>query len=259
MSNLYKQRYVVSGQNVARVINSNDGVAAKLEELRAQMEHPDGFVEGLVAPVVEVEPKEPEITLEELRAQAEEELEAARAQAEQMIADAQAQVESITEQAKEAGRHQGYDVGWKKAQEALELEEQGLEERRKELEQEYAEMRDALEPQILDAVCDVFEKVFSIEFDQHKKILLHLIKNAILKIESTREFQIRVCEGNYPYVEEHRMEILSQVGQNIQLSVEADASLDVSQCIIETDSGFFECGIDVQFENLIKALRALSV
>ena len=244
------------------MINSNEAMAARMEELLAQESKPEGFVEGLEAQEIELEPMEPpepEILPEELLEQARQELEEARAQAEKLVEDAKNQADAVTERARKEGERRGYEVGRQLAAEELKRQETLLMERRQDLEAQFAEMRENLEPQILDAVCDVFEKVFSIQFDQYKQILLHLIKNAILKIESTQEFHVRVGTGNYPYIEEHRNEILSQVGQNIRLAIEADSSLDVSQCVIETDSGFFECGLDVQFENLIKTIRSLSV
>ena len=39
----------------------------------------------------------------------------------------------------------------------------------------------------------------------------------------------------------------------------ADASLQEHQCMIETDSGVFECGVDVQLENLLGTLKSLSL
>ena len=261
-SNLYKQRYTVSGQNRTRVINSNEAVAARLEELRLEAKKTEGgFVEGLIAEEVEVElpPPEPEISLEEIQAEADAMIQEAKAEAERLVEEARQQAEAVTEEAKAEGRRQGYEIGQENAAQELQKQKLLLEDRRRELEREYHQLRDSLEPQILEAVCGIFEKVFYIQFDQYKEIILHLVKQAILKIESTREFQIRVGEKNYPYMEEHRAEILGQVGQNIRLEIEADASLDDTQCVIETDSGFFDCSIAVQFENVIKAIRSLVV
>ena len=260
---LYKQRYIVTEQNQCRVINSNQGVAEKLEALAREVSSTGAFVQGLTAEQVEIVQPEPEISLEEVRKEADAIIEAAKEQAkqqaEEMIALAEQQVESITANAQAEGESLGYQAGQQKAAEELEERRKRMEERRYALESEYQRKQEMLEPQILEAICDVFEKVFHIQFDQNKEILLHLIKNAILKIESTKEFQVRVSEKNYKYLETHKNEILNQVGQNIKLEIEADASMDEKQCVMETDSGFFECGIDIQFENLIKTIRSLSV
>lgn len=259
LSNLYKQRYVIASEGNTRVINSNEGVAARLEELRQQAAMAEGFVEGLVAEQVELPTPEPEISLEEIRKEADAMIEDAKAKAQGMVEEAAQQVEEIRSQAQKEGREEGYAAGQERAAQELKQQEQELEDRRRQLEADYQKQRERLEPEILDAVCDVFEKVFFVQFDQYREILLHLIKNAILKIESTREFQVRVNEKNYRYMEEHREEILERVGQNIRLEIEADASLDQTQCVIETDSGFFDCSIGIQFENLLKAVRSLCI
>ena len=259
LSNLYKQRYIITASQQTRVINSNEAVAARLEEIKKQAVESGGFIEGLMAEEVELPPPEPEISLEEIKAQADAMIAEAQEQAEKLLAEARGQAEAIEAKAKEQGRQEGYQQGREQADLELEHQEQELEKRRQQLEEEYRRLQNRLEPEILDAICGIFEKVFFIQFDQYKEILLHLIQNAILKIESTREFQVRVNEKNYRYIEGHREEILGQVGQNIRLEIEADASLDESQCVIETDSGFFDCSMGIQFENLIKAIRSLSV
>lgn len=259
MSNLYKQRYTVSGENQCRVINSNQILAQKLEALAQENRRKEGFVQGLTLEQVEVISMEPEFSLEEKRKEAEAIIQEAEKKAEQLIEDAKQQVEEITAAAQASGERMGYEAGHQKAAEELLERKKYMAERLQTMEDEFQKMCDDLEPQVLNAVCDIFEKVFHVQFTQNKEILLHLVKNAILKIESTKEFQVRVSEKNYQYLESHKNEILNQVGQNIKLDVEADASMDETQCVLETDSGFFDCSIDVQLENLIKAIRSLSM
>lgn len=259
LSNLYKGRYTVTSQSQYCVINSNEMLARKLEALAASTEAPEGFREGLSAEQVEVPQQEPEVSLDEIRREADSILAAARLQADQLVADAHRKVEQLQDAAKAHGEQMGYEAGQKKAQAEAEEAHARREEERRLLEEEYQKLQEELEPQILDAVCQVFEKVFDIQCGPYREILLYLVKQAILKIESTREFQVRVSQKNYQYLEAHKEEVLSQVGQNIRLEIEADASLDEKQCVIEADSGFFECGIDVQFDNLLTAIRSLSV
>ena len=37
-----------------------------------------------------------------------------------------------------------------------------------------------------------------------------------------------------------------------------DESMQQGQCTIDTDEGIFDCGVDVQLDNLIKDLKTLS-
>ena len=45
----------------------------------------------------------------------------------------------------------------------------------------------------------------------------------------------------------------------MHVEIMADAALQERQCMIETDSGVFDCGIDIQLENMIKSLKSLSL
>ena len=48
------------------------------------------------------------------------------------------------------------------------------------------------------------------------------------------------------------------VPQNGSLEIVKDATLERNQCLIETDGGIFDCSLDVQLENLIMDVKALS-
>ena len=103
MSNLVRQYYVVEQSSKARIINSNRQVELRLKELReAQQkaeqktaeEQTDGFVDGILADVVE------EINKPDSETAANEMLENARAEADSIISEAKANANSILEEAK---------------------------------------------------------------------------------------------------------------------------------------------------------------
>lgn len=273
LSNLYKQRYVFSDSFSKRVINSNPKVNERLEELqreermKSQIPDPqgiaDGFMLGLNAEEVDAVPKEPVISPEEIRRMAQEEAEDlladARSQAEAILTDAGSQAESIQEEAKNTGFDEGYQEGTAKAEaELAELRSQ-MEEEQRQLEEDYRQKVRELEPHLVEVVSDVFEKVFHVHFDDKKDVLIYLIEKVILNAEGIKDFQVRVSRADYDFVEGHRDAISKEVGASIQVEVLADASLQEHQCMIETDSGVFECGIDVQLDNLLATLKSLSL
>lgn len=271
MSNLYKQRYIVANNTDRRIINSNTRIEERMQELKEEMarnlvfqEPPDGFVEGLAMEQVEVVP---EVSPEELLQKAQEESEAvlaeARARGEAVLAEANQQAVSIRKQAEETGYETGYGNGFQEGNEKAERElaqkSSQMEEARRQMEEEYRQKIDELEPYLVDIVADVFEKVFHVQFDDSKEILIYLIQQAILGVEGTKDFQVRVSLKDYEFVENHKAEITERVGGAIHVEIMADAGLKERQCMIETDSGIFDCGSDVQLDNLIKALRSLSL
>ena len=264
MSNLYKQRYVVTEESSTRVINSNALVEEKLEALARQAQ-PDesGFVAGLNLEAVEVVPKEDTISAEELLAQrtaeAEEVLQSANSQAEAVLAEAKEQSEAIRQQAQEEGLAKGLQEGRQQAQKELDELRQQLEEEKSAMQASYQKQLEELEPQLVDVIAEVFEQVFHVQFDDKKEILIYLIQNTILGVEGAKEFLVKVGIEDFAFLDSHRSEITEKVGTSVKVEIMADASLKDGQCIIETDSGIFDCGRDVQLEKLTKALRSLSL
>lgn len=273
LSNLYKQRYIFSDGFSKRVINSNAKIAERMEEvqrqamMKAQIPDPqgmvDGFMVGLQAEEVDAVPKEPVISPEEIRRMAQEEaddlLADARKQAEAIVTDADSEAEAIREEARNTGFEQGHQEGTAKADAELAALRSQMEEEQRQMEEDYRQKIQELEPYLVDIVSDVFEKVFHVHYDDKKEVLVYLIEKVILNAEGTREFQVRVSRGDYEFVEGHKDAIITQVGSSVQVEVMADASLQEHQCMIETDSGVFECGVDVQLENLLKTLKSLSL
>ena len=235
MSNLYKQWGVAPKQEGARIINSNAIVAQKIEEMAKKMreqagtevDFTDGFSQGLGAENVEAILEEP-------------------------------QADPI-EEAKEEGRTRGYDEGKAKADAEEQEMQRHLQQLEESLNTDYRNKLQHMEQQVVEVVVHVFEKVFHIQFDDKTEILLSLVSDAIMGIEGSKDFRIRVAEVNFEFMENHRHELEERVGEDISLEMIADPMLEENQCMIETDSGIFNCSLGVQLENLIKDLKSLSI
>ncbi len=115
-----------------------------------------------------------------------------------------------------------------------------------------------MEKDLVDVIVQVFERVFHIQFDNKKDILLHLVSNAVLNIEGEKKFRIRVSRENAQFLEDNRDGILERVGHNIEIEILEDSAMEGKDCIIETDSGVFDCSLGTQLENLIRDIRSLS-
>ena len=116
-----------------------------------------------------------------------------------------------------------------------------------------------MEKDLVDVILEVFNKVFHIQFDDKTEILLSLVSDAIMGIEGSKDFRIRVAQVNFELMENHRHELEDRLGEDISLEMIADPMLEENQCMIETDSGIFNCSLGVQLENLIKDLKSLSI
>ena len=168
------------------------------------------------------------------------------------------EAEKIKENARRQGEELGYANGMERAQAQEAQMREELEQLRQQQEQEYAERLHTMEPELMDAVIEVFDKVLMTDFAGRRKILLHLIQHTVQHIKNSREFRIRVSADDYETVSAGRDEIFRKIGGEVVLDIIMDESLQQGQCTIDTDEGIFDCGIDVQLENLTKDLRALS-
>ncbi len=261
MSNLYKQYNTVEPEKSVRMIDYNPLVEQKLAELKKGQQS-GGFQALDLTAAEEIEIKEDPIEIaEKLKSEAEETLNRAKAQAETLLAQAQAQADELLRQAKEDGQKEGYETGFREAKEEVDADyehrKEELEQFRLSLQSDYNREMHELEPKLLDTILAVVEKVFHIQFDDKREILLYLVGNAIAHMEGCKSFRIRVGEEQKAFLEYHREEISDRVGHDMSLEIVSDLSLQGNQCIIETETGFFDCSLGVQLENLIKDLRSL--
>ena len=269
LSNLYKQYFVQNQPNNARVIDPNALLelrAAKelerqREEAKRQAMLAQSFEAGIIRTdteyieeIVEEEPVDP---VETAREEAERILSEANMKAEQIAREAQMDAEALREEYKAQGYAEGASVKEQELQELQERLETDFALKNQMLESEYIRKRDNMEAELVDVILEVFNKVFHIQFDSKKHILMHLINDAILNIEGDRNFRIKVADSNVLFLENHREDILERVGHGIDLEFIADSTMDGNECLIETDSGIFDCSLETQLENLIKDIKSL--
>lgn len=266
MSNLFKQYNTVIPEQNVRMIDYNAAVEQKLEKLArlqkaAKGADENGFT-GLGSVVQEVKLEDPQEVLQKAKDEAKEMRNQAREEASALIGNAKKRSEEILAEAREEGHKKGYEEGLLQIKDELETEysqkNEALERQSQKLRADYEREMRELEPKLLDVILTVVEKVFHIQFQDKRDMLLYLIGNAIADIEGCREFRIRVGDDQKAFLESRRDEILDRVGHDMSLEIVSDLSLSGNQCVIETDTGIFDCSMDVQFKNLIKDLRALS-
>lgn len=225
-------------------------------------EYPDNeFAEGLTPSKVVAPVEEPVLDAEAI-------IEEANAQAQEILADAQEKADMILEDAHikakqiyEEKKHQGYSDGIQNSEEEInsakeEYEKEYLDLKTK-LEQDFAIRNDTLESDLIDAIIAVFNNVFHIQFDDKKEILLYLVKNTISKVEVGKEFRIHVAQNNYKFMLSRIDEIRERIGNDVEIEIVNDANLESADCQIETSFGVFDCGIDMELNNLYKAIRCL--
>jgi len=232
----------------ARVINTNDLVAKRIRELAAKMQQDEGtgFISGLAADKVEAlvtdtgdGEENPQTSGNVIKAG--EDLqklkEEAEAEAQKIIEDAKAKAESILADA----RAQAYQ---KKAA--------GLD-------AEYQKRMDELEPQFVDTITGIYEHIFDVDLHSYREVLCYLISATMRKTEDNRSFLVHVSKEDYPYVSMQKKQIMAgATAPNSTVEIVEDMTLGKGECMIETESGIFDCGLGTQLSELRQKLKLLS-
>lgn len=283
MSNILKQYRVAAEDKNVRVINSNsmikqifaDSVSRTADNYAGMMSDsqasPGGaesitsdaqegdFNEGINAAVV----SEIDVSAEKERL-----LEGAKLEADSIVKEAKAEASRLLDEAKQRAqilyadnKSKGYEDGLAECQRVFDEKEislrQELSDKESSLKSKYDAYSKELESDLIDAIIQVFNKVFKIQFDDKKDILFHLVENTMSNIEVGKEFRIHVAHSNYKFMMSHLAEIQERIGNDIDIEVVNDANLDTSGCFIETSFGVFDCGIDMELNNLVKDIRSL--
>lgn len=283
--NFIKGGYVVIQKRETVNIDTNEAVQKRLEELREmevimEPEESDGFSEGLdplqVAELVSDESGEGMTALEAAKA---------REQAEELRREAAAAKESTLQEAKEEadrllrqteaecaqmrqdafnkghaeGLSQGKIDGEAKAKQEYEERLSGLSAREQELEAMYQSRMQSLEADLVETLTDIYSHVLGISLEGEKSLVLRLLEKTMSTLDTSKNYIIHVAKQDVAEVREKKAYLSKQSGileENMEII--EDNTLPDGGCLIESDSGIYDCSLGTQLELLGKQLRLIS-
>lgn len=292
-NNIFKSNQVIIQGDDKMVIDNDEIIRSRIAFLEEQMvkerheeaaeDFADGFSTGLdaeqvealtaddgeeeaeVSSVIKAERPQPESAdaLSVVSSQAQEMLASARKEAEniksQALTEAQLEIENLRQSVMEEAKTQGYNEGYNQATEQIERQKEKLAQEHRLLEEEYQQLVNELEPKFIETLTDIYEKVFQVDLKKEHDIIVHLISSTMHKIEGNSNYLIHVSKEDYPYVNLKKNELISSAfSRNASVEIVEDMTLGPNDCIIETDTGVFDCGLGTQLEELAQKLRLLS-
>ena len=268
MPNLVKYNNIIVKSEDKIVIDSNKLVENILEQQQRNFaqkaDHPDedGFICGLDAATVEQLVSDEPVITEEQQNRIDSILEDANREAESIIEAARSEAIQIREEAKKSGYNEGLAAGTKDADAILtnkiNMADAEIAQRKSELEEEYEELKNKLEPELVNVILEVFENAFGVITEENKTVIMALINSVMKNTEISKEFMIRVSDEDYDYVYSNKELIYGSNASDITIEISKDNKLGHNECIIETDAGVFDCSLDIQLKNLINEIKILS-
>lgn len=159
----------------------------------------------------------------------------------------------------EEGRQAGYEEGKRQAMAELDAAKKELEMQAMAMEQEYQKLIDELEPKFIQTLTGIYEEIFKVDLKDYKGILMHVISNTIRNTEGSKEFLVHISKADYEKVLEQKEDLMEGLPSGtVTVEFIRDATLHENECMIETGSGIYDCGVGLQLEELTRKLRLLS-
>ena len=280
LSNLYKAGWVTLDQGDKRIIDNNELIDQKILRFReeekkrqsalqndaAKNSGEDNFSEGLDAEQLDQLTEDQDVLsdAEILNQEAAQELinsqlADAQEQADRILEEASAKAQEIQTNAMEEGRAQGYDDAYQQGAKEAEALKEDLLHQKEQLEADYKKMVDTLEPEMVDALTQIYEHVFAVDLRNDKNIILHLLQTALSRLEPGNDFIVHVSPDDYDMIVDEKKRLRENItSPNATMEIIEDPMLKENECIIETDGGVFDCSIGVEIEELSRKLKLLS-
>ncbi len=273
-NNIYKANFIQFTPDNTKVIDTNSLVAKRLEGFSTVLREEtvdEGYldeyetdefqgVDALTADRDEFVSfsEAHEESVEEAMASITEMKAAAVAEIEEMKAAATAEIESMQQEVLEIARRQGYEEGSEKANAEYAARVKALEEKSAELETEYANLALALEPRIVEAITDIYTKVFGNSLYNKKDVLVSLISKALFGMGNDEEIVIHISSEDFAEFGSNEDELMGSARFAVPPEIRVEDAFESGKVKIETKYGIVDCSIETELKELAKTLKVLS-
>lgn len=278
MSNVYKMSgYRTCPEEQVRVIDYNELISKKIETIRetlnsgVQEYSEEGFTVGLKAENVEVllqEQEEAAITQEAAEAAASTILAEARREADRILSMAESNAAEILrragdervqilQNASEEGFKEGYQDAVQQCREKYDQKQAELEMNYQMQQAELQKQKEEMEPALVETILELFSHMTGVLAKDKKDLILTVVNNTLEGLDVSNNYIIRASKEEAAFLRENKEKLLT-CGDDISIEIVEDMSLKRGQCMIDTDIGIFDCGLDIQIEGLMDDIKIIS-
>lgn len=177
-------------------------------------------------------------------------------EAEEIRAKALAEAGSIRENARSQGYSEGHAAGYtegiKKAAPVMDAF--------KSLVRDMTSARDEFysnsENEMVELVINVAEMALGDQIEKNPGLIRHVIKNAVMKLQSREQMTIRVNPMDLAEAEKVRPEISKEVEDIEKVSFKGDPLVSRGGCVLETNMGSIDARVETQLEAMRESFLA---
>ncbi len=205
-----------------------------------------------------------EAMLDDAKAQSDAIINSAQEEYDRVVKDAYDSAMEIMEKAKNEGYSEGYkegyDEGYKEGYNTSEVLVDEANELKNSAIAHYEQLIQNSETSMIRLVLEITEKILQKELEEDDELVFNLVKSGLKRITHTEVLKIRVSELDYINLISIKKRILPLLDKIEDLQIVQDDSMQQGDCIIETDTGTIDSGIQTQidfvkatFEDLLKS------
>lgn len=181
-------------------------------------------------------------------------IEKAEEEAKEIIEEAEENAHKLSISIKNEAYKTGYDDGINKGNEEAVAIKEEAEVIKKEALEYRKNLINKIEPDMIELIIDIINKLLSVEININPKVISILIKQGLSKSTLTEDIYIHVSKDDYQSALNSKDEIIASLNTMADIKFIEDTTLKKSDCIIETGFGTIDCGLTIQYEELKKNL-----
>lgn len=250
MPKIFKASTVYIDQDNKVQIKADVDVPESMKIVEETIDITSGDPEELAGNIVENAKNEAAAILGKAIKDSEAMLKKAEKDSEILMAETRIRLEEEGRQIREENRNEGFRKGMDEAEavgvtikgEAQSVLNAAVQERN--------EMREALEPDAVNLIINIVEKLLGDAVKVNPAVIVSLIRKGFAETTLTGQVVIRVSEADYPRVMDSMEELMAAAGGTAELEVVKDLSLGSADCIIDTPFGGIDVSLTPQFESL---------
>jgi len=177
-----------------------------------------------------------------------------RKAAEELAALREQELTAARSQGHEQGRVEGRQAAFEEAQSETEaIREQALEMLREAAQEARRRVIEG-EQALLEITLAVASRVLEDELNQRPETTLQLIRQALGSFKQVPQVIIRVPQSRYPLIQENLAKLKEEFRQVLSLDCLADATLPLTDIVVDSPFGMMDVRFDAQLEILREAL-----
>ena len=237
-----------------------DGMPVEDPTVSALIDDPDTkeYVEPALMQLEPIEPLNPDapgaLTTDEIREECQKLINEANLKAQDIIDDAKASAQRIQEEAIE----EGYNAGKESALQELIEAKRELEAREQQMREEYDRLIEDLEPQMVEAITDIYAHVFGNNFFSQRDVMVCLVNKALRHVDTSDPVMIEVSNEDYDMLIGMKTALYDKIMIKNEPEIVRRDDFKRGQAKIETPYGIVDCSIDTELTELTRYLKMLS-